>query len=754
MVMKQSPRVPAPLPPPERRRRRLEYVVIIMAALLLVGGYTLETNLYRFTVDVKLPGNMFVFTLINVNLLLLLLLFFFLIRNIIKIVFERRSRIVWSKLRARLVAAFVGFSLVPTLLLFALTTGMIKRSVEGWFKGQVDNAMRSSVQVAETYYRDSQDRALHYAAVTADMLQAEGLLEGADLKTVSARVEELRGMFDLWALEVYKPDSVLWAASVADGAPVDISRFAFPFASQLLSQNPGKEPTVIETFAGQDMARAYVPLVSSLDGQTIIAYVVADVALQENLLQKVSTVSASYDEYWRLRQLASPLKTSYIFTLIMVFTMVVMLSTWVGMYLAKGISEPIQELVDATHEISKGNLEIRVSPAGDDEIGQVIDSFNQMTADLKTSKDDIQQANRALQERNVQVEESKRYIEIVLASVAAGVISFDRDGQITTINDNAAGLLGLPAEAVIGRPFREIFTGDALALARELTDALRSGARSIQRQWVMNRGDEVITLLVNLTSMHARDGKPLGAVLVIDDLSELVRAQRAAAWREVARRIAHEIKNPLTPIQLSAQRLRKRYLSRFEGDDKVFDECTRVIIEQVEAMKGLVNEFSQFARMPDANPAPSDLNAVVDEVFTLYKQAHPQVTFVFRRGELPAVSLDREQIKRVVVNLLDNAVAALGGPGEVTLKTHFNPDLRIAALEVRDTGSGIPPEDRQRIFDPYFTTKQGGTGLGLAIVRKIMEDHHGYVRVQANSPRGAVFVLEFPVADLPLQELA
>lgn len=754
-MQKPPHRVPAPLPPPERRRRRLEYAVIITAALALAGGYWLESNLYRFAVDVKLPGNLLVFTLINVNLLLLLLLFFFLIRNIIKLVFERRSRIVWSKLRTRLVAAFVGFSLVPTLLLFILTTGMIKRSVEGWFKGQVDNAMRRSVEVAETYYRDSQERALHFASVAADQLQTEGLLEGADIKTVGARIEELRRTFDLWALELYRPTFDLWVASTAEGAPVDLSRFAFPFASQLLGDNPGQQPAIIETFAGQDLARAYVPLVSSLDGQTIIGYLVADVALQENLLQKVSAVSASYDEYWRLRQLASPLKTSYIFTLIMVFTMVVMLSTWVGMYLAKGISEPIQELVAATHEVSKGNLDVRVAPAGDDEIGIVIDSFNEMTSDLRTSKEDIQAANRTLQERNVEVEEQKRYIEIVLASVAAGVISFDREGRITTMNANAAELLGLPAASVVGRPYREVFSGDALTLARELLGALRAGARSIQRQWVMHRGDEVTTLLVNLTSMSTTQGEPLGAVLVFDDLSDLVRAQQASAWREVARRIAHEIKNPLTPIQLSAQRLRKRYLSRFEAEDKVFDECTRVIIEQVDAMKVLVNEFSQFARMPDANPAPHDLNAVVDEVLTLYEQAHRDVAFTFKRGELPVVSLDPEQIKRVVVNLLDNAVAAMEGKGgEVTLKTHYKPDLRIAALEVRDTGVGIPAEDRQRIFEPYFTTKQGGTGLGLPIVRKIMEDHRGYVRVQSNSPRGSVFVLEFPVAEGRLQELA
>ena len=737
-----------PLPKDERRRRRVEYVVMLAAAASLASGYYLERNLYRFSLDVKLPSNLTVFTLINVNLLLLLLLLFFIIRNIIKLVFERRSRVVWSKLRTRLVVAFAAFSLVPTLLLFLLTTGTIKRSVEAWFKGQVDNAMRRSVEVAETYYRESQDRALHFADEAVQQLQTEGLLESKEPQIVGARIEEMRRHYDLWALELYAPDFTLRVASVDADAPVDISRFAFPFVNQLLYENPGKQPTLVETFAGQDLARAFAPIVSSLDGQTVIGYIVADVALEENLLQKVASVSSSYEEYWRLRQLASPLKTSYIFTLIMVFAMVIMLSTWVGLYLAKGISEPIQQLVEATHEISKGNLEVLVPPAGDDEIGRVVDSFNAMTAD-------IQSANRALKERNAQVEAGKRYIEIVLASVAAGVVSFDRDGNITTLNANAAALLKVRAGEVVGKNFRDVFSGEFLAMSRELMAALRAGTRSFQRQWTVKAGDEALTLLVNFTAMHAEDGSPIGVVLVVDDLTELVKAQQASAWREVARRIAHEIKNPLTPIQLSAQRLRKRYLQRFDQSDDVFDESTRVIIEQVETMKALVNEFSQFARMPDANPSPQDLNAVVEEVVALYRQAHPQVPFHFSQApDLPAVNIDREQIKRAVINLLDNAVAAVVDMhGEITLRTSVNPALRIVSLEVRDTGPGIPVEDRLRIFEPYFTTKMHGTGLGLPIVRKIMEDHRGYIRVQSNNPQGVAFVLELPLAESALREI-
>ncbi len=743
-----------PLPPDERRRRRVEYVVIAVAAVALIALGLLERNLYRFSVDVKLPANLLVFTLINVNLLLLLLLLFFLLRNIIKLVIERRSRILWSRLRTRLVLAFTLFSLFPTALLFFLTTGLVKRSVEEWFSGQVNHSMRRSVEVVETYYDESQSRALHFARQAAERLEAEGLVEGTDADTLSLRLEEMRRSFALWGLELYRPNFELQAAAVAEGVPVDITRFAFPFTRHLPADEPFDSPTLIETFAGQDLARAYTPIVSGLDGQTPIAYVVADIAVPANLLEKMAAVSATYEEYLRIRSLQSPLKTSFIFTLIMVFTMVILIATWVGMFLAKGISEPIQELARATHELSRGNFAVRVPPAGDDEIGSVIDSFNMMTAELDGNKRQIENANAELQARNVQLEAARQYMETLLASVAAGVVSVDGEGRITTINVIAAEFLGLPPDAAIGRRYTELLDPATLERVQELMSALRTGMRSVQRQWVLTRDEEVKTLLVNLTALRSVGGALQGVVLVFDDLTELVRAQRAAAWREVARRIAHEIKNPLTPIQLSAQRLRKRYLNRFEAEDKVFDECTRVIIEQVETMKTLVNEFSQFARMPQAQPVPNDLNAIAAEVTTLYKQAHPQLDLRFHEdGSLPLVELDREQVRRVVLNLLDNAVAAVGKGGRISLRTRYDRPLQIAVLEVADDGPGIPVEDRQRVFEPYFTTKEGGTGLGLSIVKKIMEDHQGYIRVLSNVPRGSVFVLEFPIAEHGMRDI-
>lgn len=736
-----------PLPREEHRRRRREYVIIVTAFIALVALYYLERNLYQFSVDAQLPNNLMVFTLINVNLLLLLLLLFFVIRNIIKLVIERRSKIRWSKLRTRLVLAFSLFSLIPTALLFFLSTSMITSNVEGWFTDQVNNAMHRSVEVVETYTHESREQALHFARMVSERLAVEGLLEDADDRTIDRRLGDLRRTYGVWGLELYRPDLTLWSASIVETASFEIERLDFPFADPYDALDPLEEPALVDTFGGQDMARGLSVVISSED-RSVLAYVVANVAIQGNLLRKMGQVSQAYDEYTRMGNLQEPLQTGYVFTLIMVFVMVMLLATWVGLHLSKAISVPIQELAEATREISKGNLGVRVPPAGDDEIGTVVDSFNTMTSELGAKEERLRLANLALQERNVEMEASKSYIEAVIASVAAGIVSFDREGRITTINAIAAEVLGIRAEEARGRMFVDVMAGEPLVMLQELFRTLEKGVRTLQRQWVLTQGEEVRTVLVNLTGMQDEEGALLGAVLVFEDLTELVTAQRAAAWREVARRIAHEIKNPLTPIQLSAQRLRKRYLAQFSEQDAVFDECTQIIIEQVEGMKALVNEFSQFARMPHATPAPNDLNALVAEMLPLYRQAHRGIEFLVEHdATLPLVDLDREQVKRVIINLLDNAVAAMDERGTIVVRTRYKDTLGMAVFELADTGPGIPIEDRQRIFEPYYTTKKGGTGLGLSIVKKIIEDHHGYLRVYSNVPSGAVFAIEFPVAE-------
>jgi two-component system nitrogen regulation sensor histidine kinase NtrY len=337
--------------------------------------------------------------------------------------------------------------------------------------------------------------------------------------------------------------------------------------------------------------------------------------------------------------------------------------------------------------------------------------------------------------------------------VGAGVISIGADGRIRTINRSAEKILGIHAGGVLGKVYSEVLQPEHLVLAEELVWAVNQAEnRSITRQMKLNVRNETLTLLVKVAILRDEENRYLGMVVVLDDLTQLQKAQRAAAWREVARRIAHEIKNPLTPIQLSAQRLRKRYLNQFAQDGAVFDECTQTIITQVEELKNLVNEFSSFARMPAAKPAPNNLNEILHEAMVLYEEGHKNIRFQFHPDDrIPVFNLDKEQIKRVMVNLLENAVAAVGEvPGEsrdgqVTVETRLDPFMNLALVEVADNGCGVSPQDKPLVFEPYFSTKPSGTGLGLAIVNTIISDHDGYIRVKDNVPRGTRFIIEIPI---------
>ena len=460
-------------------------------------------------------------------------------------------------------------------------------------------------------------------------------------------------------------------------------------------------------------------------------------------------ISSSFEQYKSTKLLKGKIQKGYILFLLLIALVIIFLSTWVGFHLAKGITEPIQELAIATNRVASGDLNVTLDSYSQDEVGSLVEAFNTMTADLRKGQNAINRANLELQASNLELEQRRRYMEIVLANVNAGVISIDSQGHITTINKSAQKLLGLKTERIIGRNFRDIVTPDYQPMIKGiLKELIGSGKDSIRKQVSLPAGDTKIILLVNVTTLKDEHNEFMGTVVVFDDLTQLLKAQRMAAWREVARRIAHEIKNPLTPIQLSAQRLRRRYLDRFSADDIVFDECTTMIIKQVDDLKNLVNEFSSFARMPASNPSLNNLNDVLNEALVLFQEGHKEVQFQLQTDPyLPAFSLDREQIKRVAINLLDNAVAAVNGNanGQITAKTSFNKDLKIATLKISDNGCGIPAEDKPRLFEPYFSTKKSGTGLGLAIVSTIISDHNGYIRVRDNEPQGTHFIVELPI---------
>ena len=744
------PTPPATSVPPAEQQRRREGLIILSAALAVLLFAFFETRLPQFSSSNSLTNNVIFFLLINLNIILLVLLVFLVARNLMKLVFERRRRMLGSHLRTRLVLAFVAVSIFPAVLIFLVALGFMTSSIENWFNVQVENSLSGSLDVAQAYYRNTSENALVHARQLAARVHDDGLLD-AGTASLPDFVAQKQREYHVGTVQVFTIDRQQAAVARADEMPGEA---ALPASSSLLTAAlEGRTETRIVSMGRGDVIRGAVPIKGprGVEGAVVVEYFVP-----ESVAARSAEIARAFQEYRQLKILKQPITSNYIVTLVLVTLLVIFCATWMGFYLAKGITVPIQKLAEGTREVAQGNWQYRIGLgdatqiAPDDEFGTLVTAFNQMTADLETS--------------HVELEKRRRTMETILAELTAGVVALGSEGRVTTLNQAAERLLGIDRTNVIGRDYLAVFARTDLGPAREVLAELRAGVSlaaaggRVERQMKLLAGGRMVTLVLTATMLRDAAGQPLGALLFCEDVTEIVKVQRMEAWREVARRIAHEIKNPLTPIQLSAQRLHKRYAAQLKDDGALFEECTRTIVRQVEELKTLVNEFATFARLPAGEHTPEDLNALVDEAMVLFREGHREIAFSFDAdATLPRLPLDREGIKRAVINMLDNAVAACGGAANgvaprIDVRTRYHRAHGIVALEVADTGCGIKPEERGRLFEPYFSTKQGGTGLGLAIVSTIVADHQGFVRVKDNEPHGSRFVVELPVKG-PIEQI-
>jgi len=733
-----------PLLSDENRRKR--NLVIIGAFLLLVGAASvLDVGVYA--PDVPLASNITVFALFNLNLIVLLLLLVLLLRNLVKLWFERRAQVIGARFKTKLVLAFLLLSLAPASLIFLIASNLINKSIEGWFKPQVERPLDQALAVAQTYYANLEKTALRHAHHIARAIDRDGLLADDRREALTVYLVEQQEQLGLSAITVvgregqelvHVKDPVL-----GDLPTRDVNE------SQLRRGAGGQEVTTVRELESGDLVEAVAPVWTGLGAERRVAgVVVVGTHITERLESRVRGISQAFREYKQLKLLKTPIKGIYILLFLLMTLIVIFSFTWFALYLARGITGPIAELAEGTREVAAGNLSYKVQARADDEIGVLVESFNRMTDDLGESKRRLEEAYIDLSDKHTELEDRRRYIETVLEAIATGVVSFDPLGRVTTINRPAARMFGLAAEGVVGRLLEEVFAGpDGKAVATLVGRTRRPDTDTAELQLHPRRGGASLTLLASATALRGPDGEYAGAVVIFDDLTELLKAQRVAAWREVAQRIAHEIKNPLTPIQLSAQRLQRR-LGRMAGEERqLVNECTETIVQEVDGLRRLVDEFSRFARMPALTPRPTDVRQLIESVASLYRDSHPALTLVIRHAEtLPLLEVDPDHIKRAVLNLVDNAVEAVGGVGTVVVETAHVPETGIARIVVADTGPGIRPEDKEKLFLPYFSTKAAGMGLGLPIVHEIVVEHGGTIRVEDNEPHGSRFVVEVPVA--------
>src|SRR3989304_4054445 len=721
-------------------------IIIISAFLTLTISLSIAEVLFAKRGSSLLGNNILVLTLFNINLILIVVLFLLLSRSVVKFIFDKHQTMFGNRFRTKLILAFVGFSIRPSILLFIVASGLLTNSINNWFNIQVEKSLINSLDVARSYYDEEKKDILSASMFLSDYIAQGGLIQTSQKPVLSKLIEEKKVEHNLSGVEVFNSKGELLSRSVNNNL---IKRGFLKMTDELVQKGlRGENAAIVRSTSSGDIVIGITPVFSSdKDKKELVGIIIVATHITKSLVAKMEEITRQFEEYTQMQSLKQPIKSSYILSFFIITLLIIFSAIWFGYYMAKGITIPIQKLAEATQAVADGNLDVRVDTVTKDEIGVLINSFNKMTEDLKQGKLRLEEAYISLRDSNIEIEQRRAYMETVLENVATGVISIDRDGEITTFNRAAERILGIHKEDISGKGFQEILIRIPNDAAKNIIKKIRGGGGNIDNEEMqLNMNGRNVTLRIMMTTLYDAANHFLGNVIVFDDLSELIKAQRMAAWQEVAKSLAHEIKNPLTPIQLCTERLRKKYYERGENYDKIFDDCTSTIIKEVNALKMLVNEFSNFARMPAAKPSPDNINSIIKDVVLLYSSAHKDININEDLSDpIPEINVDRDQIKRVFINLFENAVEAMNGNGHVWIKTEYDDTVRMIRVEVADDGIGVSAEDKEKLFIPYFSRKKTGTGLGLAIVNRVVSDHNGKITISDNSPRGTKFTIELPV---------
>ncbi len=712
------------------KRRTPPYILGAVVLLLLTLLIVLQSSNLSKDLSIETAGDtLLLYALSSLNFIALVIFGFIFVRNLLKLLRERRALQVGAKIKTRLLIYFCAVTILPLIAMATFSYLFMNRAIERWFTNIPETVVRQS--------RDVETRAINNQKIM--LAETAQMLTVALRNPTNAELDALLISGNLSYIEIINQNGEI-SASAEKELPAR-QKFELDKILKFIHQNNFSDP-ILNDGEAFDMAYAKFP-----DERTLV--IVPDMRNTENVGQLVDNALLEFDrlkdENIIVRQIG--LTTLGLLTFLLIFA-----SSWTAFYVAKGLTQPVKALAEGADEIARGNFSHRVDVLAEDELALLVSTFNQMSAKLEQNADELG--------------ERRRYIETVLQTLSTGVISFDADNKITTINEAARQILKLENTDFTGFELDKLVNDEnRQILERLLNRAKRIGKASEQTILQANKPsfrnengtNENLPVALTATALPNESG----AVLVIEDLSELIAAQRASAWSEVARRMAHEIKNPLTPIQLSAERIAKRFaqvpvssfqVSSSESDQKnakVIKDGTETILREVNSLKSMVNEFSRFARLPDARLESGDLNALIEQTVLLYEDRVSGVIIEKDlAANLPKTLIDDEQLKRVFVNLIDNALEVFDQ--EQTDKTIFIKTFHDAArdlivAEVSDNGAGISPSDFQKLFQPYFSTKGRGTGLGLAIVQRIISEHRGKIKAVNNSPKGAKFIVEIPV---------
>ena len=737
-----------PTRPPHRKALVVALTIGVTVLLAVVFSQT-AFNLTFLRPDTAEQTLLFTALSLLVFLLLVALLFV-LGRNLLKLYAERRGGVLGSKFRTKMVIGALLLSVTPVIFLFIFAYQVMNRSIDKWFSRPVEELREESGQIATLladYAGQNATAEAQSIAAAPDVQHAfqSGNYSGV-INELRQREPTLQGGF---ALALVDDDAM---ASFHNPEPWGVLRSKLP--DWKASAAPHFHPFTLE-------GREYTLGVASVDehGRILVA-----MPLPPNYSAALSRIEASQQRYAELSQQRKLVRRTFVLILLLLTVVVLFFSTYLALYLSKLVTRPVAALAEATQQISRGRLEYRVEVPATDELGQLVSSFNRMAEELEAGRRQIEASSRDLAGANVELEQRRRQMETILESIPTGVLSLGADGRVTHSNPAFARIFSPQATAIAlprtaaGSTLRDLFSEEVVGdLEHLVRKANRMGTITSQMEIVAQRAK--LNVAVTVASLE-HEGQRLGWVLVFEDLSDLLKAQKQSAWREVARRVAHEIKNPLTPIALSAERIRRHLERGAEPDPQslgIIRSCAETIEGAVETVRSLVDEFAALARFPAAQPQPANINAIVENSLAMFNGRLDNIQVrTDLAADLPKVMADAEAIKRALANLVDNAAEAMQDSlvRELHISTALVDAHEAVEIVVADTGHGVTRELKEKLFLPYFSTKRRGTGLGLAIVSRIIEDHHGTIRVEENQPLGARFIVELPVAPEPVSQPA
>jgi len=730
-----------PLSPSQRRALLLPLAVGMLLLLALVFSQQ-AFNLHL--IPESAPETLVLVSLSALVFLLLVALTFVLLRNLLKLYAERRLGVLGSRFRSRMVIGALLLSFAPVLTMFLFSYALMNRSIDKWFSGPVYQVQQDADRIVQLLS--------DYAGYNARQ-EAIEIAREDDVRRALATGDRATLLNELRSHEPTLQGG--FAVALAKGNQAA----AFNLPQRWEALRPQLPALVQLEQAPQKLQIGNVEYLLAMAPAGPTAQIVVGLPMPKDYAPALERWKQHQQTYQALGREAKRIRVLYVTLLLLLTVLVLFIAYWLSLFVAKLVTRPVEALAEATREISIGHLGHRVEIAAADELGELVTSFNRMTSELETSRRKIEESARALADFNIQSEQRRRHIETILESIPTGVLSLDPERRVTHSN-LAFGRMFRPGlgAAAIGSTLQAVFAADVAAdLEHLMRRADRMGVVAAQFEIPLERDKTKIDASVTVASVQHGQQR-LGYVVVFEDFSDLLKAQQEIAWREVARRVAHEIKNPLTPIALSADRIR-RHLERGSAPDEaslsVIRGCAETITGAVHTVRSLVDEFSSLARFPASQPRPADLNEIVEDALAMFsgRLEGIQVQKQLDSG-LPLAMADPEAIKRAVANLIDNAAEATENSlvKEIHIATSLVESKDALEITVADTGHGIGREVKEKLFLPYFSTKKRGTGLGLAIVRRIVEDHHGTIRVEENHPAGAKFIVELPLAGKPAPE--